>query len=216
MEKKNEPCATCGHPNPSAGMTPHNCIAWLKLGLKRADDANVILENEVAALKGTQTIEQRVNFEGSIYDLPGFEPRMSDWDKNRWSEKLLRELSKIHGLIPNREKILDQAIQLLGFTPGGFPFEKTAYGDDPKDPETGVHDDCPFFTESYLYSLLGKEEARTVLSLVGSLLEAAGITSTEQDRIVNATFRKAEAERKRLVWVKERRRKREAAAKASK
>ncbi len=204
-EIMSKPCETCGNPRPRAD---HNCVNWLKLVLRRVDENVKLLEDELAVLKGTQTIEQRVNFEGSVYDLPGFEPRMSDWDKSRWSEKLLRELSKIHGLIPNREKIMNAAIGLLGYTPGFFPFKETFDGEDAKDPEIGVSDDCPFFTESYLYSLLGKEDARTVLSLVGTMLEACGITHAEQDQIVNATYRKAVAERERQEAYRERWRKR--------
>lgn len=38
------------------------------------------------------------------------------------------------------------------------------------EPEEG----CPLFTESYLYPLLGKEDARTVLAMLGSVARAIG------------------------------------------
>ncbi len=36
---------------------------------------------------------------------------------------------------------------------------------------------APFFTETYLYNLMGKEDGRTVLSLIHRLLDAAGFDS---------------------------------------
>ena len=35
--------------------------------------------------------------------------------------------------------------------------------------------DCPFFTEMYLYALLGKEDARTVLAYIGAIARAVGL-----------------------------------------
>lgn len=39
---------------------------------------------------------------------------------------------------------------------------------------------CPFFSEAYLYNLLGKQDARTLLALMRPIWEAAGIPRTEQ------------------------------------
>ena len=39
----------------------------------------------------------------------------------------------------------------------------------------GDEKNMPFFSETFLYNLIGKEDARTVLALVGNLLRAAGV-----------------------------------------
>lgn len=36
-------------------------------------------------------------------------------------------------------------------------------------------ENAPFFSVAFLYNLIGKEDARTVLALIGNLLRAAGI-----------------------------------------
>ena len=36
-------------------------------------------------------------------------------------------------------------------------------------------EDAPFFTEAYLYNLLGKEDARTLLALMRPVFEEAGV-----------------------------------------
>lgn len=41
--------------------------------------------------------------------------------------------------------------------------------------QPGPSEDTPFFSESYLYNLLGKEDARTVLYAVYAVLRAAGV-----------------------------------------
>ena len=51
----------------------------------------------------------------------------------------------------------------------GFPDFKGVYGDPPGD-------DCPFVTESYLYELLGKEDARTILAYLNHLARSLGTT----------------------------------------
>lgn len=40
----------------------------------------------------------------------------------------------------------------------------------------GTHEDSPLLSEDYLYELLGKEDARTVLARWGALREAAGLS----------------------------------------
>jgi hypothetical protein len=53
-------------------------------------------------------------------------------------------------------------------------------GHAPKDHEftAGPPDETPFFTEAYLYDLMGKEDARTVLALVRNILRAVGLPDT--------------------------------------
>ena len=55
----------------------------------------------------------------------------------------------------------------------GFPGNCTPVYDDPPD------EDCPFFTESFLYELLGKEDARTVLCLLEAVAHGLGTTVRE-------------------------------------
>jgi hypothetical protein len=45
--------------------------------------------------------------------------------------------------------------------------------DDPDEPDG--HEPYPFFSEAYLYNLIGKDDARSVLGYVAGLLRAAGI-----------------------------------------
>jgi len=81
-------------------------------------------------------------------------------------------------------KINKQIEKLLNWTPEGvdlkkickinYPskyFPKKQYG------EMCTDEDCrqPFFSESYLYPLLGKEDARTLLALLRQAFESVGI-----------------------------------------
>jgi hypothetical protein len=59
-------------------------------------------------------------------------------------------------------------------------------------------EDAPFFSESYLYNLVGKDDARTVLAYVHSLMKVAGLDPYKVEREVNAEMaaeKKAEDER---------------------
>lgn len=63
-------------------------------------------------------------------------------------------------------------------------------------------EDAPFYSESYLYNLLGKEDARTVLGYLHHLAKMAGLDLYEIQREVSAEIaaeEKAEAERKERV-----------------
>jgi hypothetical protein len=63
-------------------------------------------------------------------------------------------------------------------------------------------EDAPFFSESYLYPLLGKEDARTVLSYINNLMRFQGLDPMDVHREVSAEIaaeKKAEAERKERV-----------------
>ncbi len=54
----------------------------------------------------------------------------------------------------------------------GFPQNfkgRSPYGDTMKE-----LNDCPFFSETYLYNLLGKEDARTLLAYMGEFARALG------------------------------------------
>jgi hypothetical protein len=45
--------------------------------------------------------------------------------------------------------------------------------------QDGPDKDVPFFSETYLYTLLGKEDARSVLSAVRGVLRAAGVAAKD-------------------------------------
>lgn len=63
----------------------------------------------------------------------------------------------------------------------------------------GEDDDAQFFSETFLYCLLGKDEGRTVLYLINNLVRAAGIDPDSEEFIkeLNALY-DARAEEKRL------------------
>lgn len=62
-----------------------------------------------------------------------------------------------------------KAISKINYPPKYFPKKK--YG------EICTDEDCkqPFFSEAYLYSLLGKEDARTLLALLKQAFQSVGI-----------------------------------------
>jgi len=70
----------------------------------------------------------------------------------------------------------EQAKNLLEFAPGWLPKEckKKSNGYEKGDEEQ------PFFSETYLYNLLGKEDARTLLALMRPVWDEAGIPRIEQ------------------------------------
>ena len=83
------------------------------------------------------------------------------------------ELVKALGLTADKELLEREYMCLERFVPQFQP-------EDPDYPNEGP---VPFFSESYLYPLLGKDEARSVLGNLRRVLEAAGIPRDEQDRL---------------------------------
>ena len=73
------------------------------------------------------------------------------------------------------ETFEEEAIDLFMWRPeGGFPkaLKNNEYA---KDDDRLDEEDCPFFSEAFLYALLGKEDARTLLSRIHSLFRAMGL-----------------------------------------
>lgn len=78
---------------------------------------------------------------------------------------------------PAVEKLLEwtpEGVDLKKISKINYPskyFPKKEYG------EICTNEDCkaPFFSEAYLYSLLGKEDARTLRALLRNALESLGI-----------------------------------------
>lgn len=95
--------------------------------------------------------------------------------------------------------LLDTIKRLYKFVPeGGTPRAVIAEGkkngmwDDEEDGEGPV----PFFSETFLYALLGKEDARTVLGLLQRLIEAAGIEAWKVEQQAGHELAKEEAVKK--------------------
>lgn len=69
--------------------------------------------------------------------------------------------------------------QLLEWIPEGVPLEKISRINYPVSIWGKVffegNDKQPFFSEAYLYNLLGKEDARTLLALMRKLCKSLGI-----------------------------------------
>lgn len=110
--------------------------------------------------------------------------------------------------------------KLFNFVPeSGFP-EKLKKGnehlssEDREENERGVEaiDRMQFFTETYLYALIGKEDARTVLAYVNSVIRAAGLDPRAlQLEVWKENDAKEKAEIERLAKVAENKRLREEA-----
>jgi len=68
---------------------------------------------------------------------------------------------------------------LLSWTPEGVSLEKISRLNYPVKDFGKVFakgdDACPFFSEAYLYNLLGKEDARTLLALMRKLCRSLGV-----------------------------------------
>jgi len=69
--------------------------------------------------------------------------------------------------------------ELLEWIPEGVPLEEISKVNYPVrrfgNVFTTGDDKCPLFSEAYLYNLLGKEDARTLLALMRQLCKSLGI-----------------------------------------
>lgn len=79
------------------------------------------------------------------------------------------------------ESLQEAAVALYKWRPeGGFP-EALKEDNDYISVEDGIadvdRDDMPFVCEVFLYALLGKEDARTLMALIGNVIEASGVES---------------------------------------
>lgn len=80
-------------------------------------------------------------------------------------------------MLTNKLANIEDAIEeLLNFSIGHFPIMADS---DHAGYEKG-DEKAPFFSEAYLYNLMGKEEARTVLSYIRRLCDAVGIPKIDQ------------------------------------
>lgn len=64
-------------------------------------------------------------------------------------------------------------VDLVNWKPeGSFPYDRDVYGKEVLDGDPEV--DAEFFSEAFLYALIGKEDARTLLAKVGRVAKAFG------------------------------------------
>jgi len=73
---------------------------------------------------------------------------------------------------------LDPWVKLFSWTPGFPPEQFTPTNDFYSDGD----ENSPFFSETFLYTLLGKEDARTLLALMRKSLESVGIDMIELEK----------------------------------
>lgn len=86
-----------------------------------------------------------------------------------------------HLHIHRREDFRSAVKQLFRFKLEAFPFTDEMlkdWGEEGKENHRELQD-CPFFSERVLYTLLGKMDARTVLAYVNAVAKAAGLRSWE-------------------------------------
>lgn len=69
-----------------------------------------------------------------------------------------------------------KAIGKINYPPKHFP--KKEYGEIVTDEDCK----CPFFSEAYLYALLGKEDARTLSCLLERAFKSLGINTEDYER----------------------------------
>lgn len=94
-------------------------------------------------------------------------------------------------LFPDHEAVRKAYVDLLTYCPGFYPPD-TPVSDVDRDEDWAT---MPFFSETYLYNLLGKDQARSVLGRIYSLGEAVGVQRHMVMREVNEALTAIEAER---------------------
>lgn len=111
-------------------------------------------------------------------DHDALDSPLSD-DEKRGYERAVDEMRK--AIFGDKTEAREAAIKLLTFVPGYFPEEaKPQYGESEKQDPDGefnprAWENCPLFTEHYLYELFGKDDARSILGRVHQLLDSVGI-----------------------------------------
>ena len=74
-----------------------------------------------------------------------------------------------------RIKVTKEIKKLFEWTPEGFLLERVSKIVNVKGMYVKGDDETPFFSEAYLYNLLGKEDARTLLCLIEQAFASVGI-----------------------------------------
>ncbi len=146
-------------------------------------------------LNGVQSMPRReARFAG---DPEALDKPLTNEDEKRGYERAIEEMRK--ALFGDRNDLLEAAAKLYGFTPGYFPKGAVPqYGESTTQDPNGDYDpraweNCPLFSEHYLYELFGKEDARTILALLSNMLETVGVVHW---RDLGAARQKQEEEKK--------------------
>ena len=72
--------------------------------------------------------------------------------------------------------------QLVEYTPGWMP--ECIIEENKGEMFSEGDEKAPFFSEAYLYNLMGKEDARTILALLRQFAESAGLDRQEINKIM--------------------------------
>lgn len=126
------------------------------------------------SLDETPSVDRRSGFKDAVKEESwnnSYETGSENWKEyaRGWDEgkKLLEKKS-------GKQAIREAFLDLLTFTPHYTP--ESEYYD--------VEDRVPFFTETYLYALVGKDDARTILAYLRSLMEACDFERRELEEQV--------------------------------
>lgn len=148
--------------------SPHNRIPINDLAEFMAEEAR----NEMARKVGIEGVYRS----GEVYDV--------DLPSIRATALLREFLLEVKGHAD--EDFEDAVEELLEWSPemhseAMYPDEDDeTYHPDHAEQLERVRREAPFFSEAYLYNLLGKQDARTLLALMRPIWEAAGIPRTQQ------------------------------------
>jgi hypothetical protein len=128
--------------------------------------------------------------------------------------KAIRKILQQEGNSAVEEALLD----LVSFRPmsGQYPLKtvsETVFGSasgyyndwkEREDTEILLDEECPFFTEAFLYALFGKDSARDLLGRIRRLFEALGYTREDLDEMELTAVNEALAEKRELVQSRKR------------
>lgn len=101
-------------------------------------------------------------------DELGLTPYQRRYLEHKKKEMILQIDENIRDLFPQVFNPLEEIQKLLNWTPSCFELDKNS------DMYEEGDEKAPFFSEAFLYNLLGKEDARTLLCLFKNLLEKIG------------------------------------------
>jgi hypothetical protein len=114
-----------------------------------------------------------------------FHDPLKNEDQQEGYLRALDDLKKI--LCGDQELMKQRLVELYTYVPEiPFPREKSIWHGEEVDPSS--YEDCPFFTEHYLYDLMGKEDARSILGHLRRVVEASGVDDMELRREVNRVY----------------------------
>ena len=82
---------------------------------------------------------------------------------SKGTKKAAVELLRSLGMVADRNTMCREYMDLMRFT--------------------AMDAEAPFFSEGYLYDLLGKDDARSVMAFLSTFVEAAGIPRDEQHEL---------------------------------